>query len=157
MYRVSAGFYYTKVKWPNSYKFLRPFVLKGTYSIGQLCPNLPKTHKGQVAATNREKGQGVTWTRAGAAPCKNGLARTLLKLTFFWKEMVTSENLSGCQFQISWERRGQGKRKFDIIFFNFVSRYKKWVISLCYTWNKPKLTKSTYAIYINTIFYYQTQ
>ena len=24
-----------------------------------------------------------------------------LNLTFFWKEMVTSENLSGCQFQIS--------------------------------------------------------
>jgi hypothetical protein len=24
-----------------------------------------------------------------------------LKFNFFWKEMVTSENLSGCQFQIS--------------------------------------------------------
>jgi hypothetical protein len=35
------------------------------------------SHKGQGAATNREKGQGVTWTRAGAPPCKNGLARTL--------------------------------------------------------------------------------
>jgi hypothetical protein len=35
------------------------------------------THKGQGAATNREKGQGVTRTRAGAAPCKNRLARTL--------------------------------------------------------------------------------
>jgi hypothetical protein len=35
------------------------------------------SHKGQDAATNREKGQGVTRTRAGAAPCKNGLARTL--------------------------------------------------------------------------------
>ena len=34
-------------------------------------------HKGQSAATNREKGQGVTWTRAGAVPCKNGLVRTL--------------------------------------------------------------------------------
>ena len=34
--------------------------------------------KGQGAAANREKGQGVTRTRAGAAPCKNGLARTLL-------------------------------------------------------------------------------
>ena len=33
--------------------------------------------KGQGAATNREKVQGVTRTRAGAAPCKNGLARTL--------------------------------------------------------------------------------
>ena len=33
------------------------------------------SHKGQGAATNREKGQGVTRTRA--APCKNGLARTL--------------------------------------------------------------------------------
>ena len=43
--RVSAGFYYTKVKLPNSYKFLRPFVLKGTYSICQLCPNLPKTYR----------------------------------------------------------------------------------------------------------------
>ena len=29
------------------------------------------SHKGQGAATNREKGQGVTRTRAGAAPCKN--------------------------------------------------------------------------------------
>ena len=36
------------------------------------------SYKGQGAATNREKGQGVTWTRAGAAPCKNGLTRTLL-------------------------------------------------------------------------------
>jgi hypothetical protein len=44
-HRVAAGFYYTKVKWPNSYKFLRPFVLKGTYSIGQLCPNLSKTYR----------------------------------------------------------------------------------------------------------------
>jgi hypothetical protein len=33
--------------------------------------------KGQGAATNKEKGQGFTRTRAGAAPCKNGLARTL--------------------------------------------------------------------------------
>jgi hypothetical protein len=31
------------------------------------------SHKGQGAATNREKGQGITRTRAGAAPCKNGL------------------------------------------------------------------------------------
>ena len=36
------------------------------------------SYKGQGAATNREKGQGVTRTRVGAAPCKNGLARTLL-------------------------------------------------------------------------------
>jgi hypothetical protein len=35
------------------------------------------SHKGQGAATNREKEQGVTQTRADAAPCKNGLARTL--------------------------------------------------------------------------------
>ena len=35
------------------------------------------SQKGQGAATNTEKGQGVTRTRAGAAPCKNGLARTL--------------------------------------------------------------------------------
>jgi hypothetical protein len=33
------------------------------------------SHKGQGAATNREKGQGVTRTRAGAAPWKNGLVR----------------------------------------------------------------------------------
>jgi hypothetical protein len=39
------------------------------------------SHKGQGAATNREKGQGVTRTRAGAAPCKNGLARTLHSLS----------------------------------------------------------------------------
>ena len=43
--RISAGFYYTKVKWSNSYKFLRPFILKGTYSIGQLCTHLPKTYR----------------------------------------------------------------------------------------------------------------
>ena len=35
------------------------------------------SHKGQDTATIREKGQGITRTRAGAAPCKNGLARTL--------------------------------------------------------------------------------
>ena len=35
------------------------------------------SHKGQGAATNKEKGQGVTRTRAGTAPCKNGLATTL--------------------------------------------------------------------------------
>jgi hypothetical protein len=29
------------------------------------------SHKRQDAATNREKGQGITRTRAGAAPCKN--------------------------------------------------------------------------------------
>ena len=34
-------------------------------------------HKGQGAATNREKGQGVTLTRAGDAPYKNRLAKTL--------------------------------------------------------------------------------
>ena len=38
------------------------------------------SHKGQGTATNREKGQGVNRTRAGAEPCKNGLARTLLYL-----------------------------------------------------------------------------
>ena len=43
--RVSAVFYYTNVKWPNSYKFLRPFDLKGTYSIGQLCPNVSITYR----------------------------------------------------------------------------------------------------------------
>ena len=36
------------------------------------------SHKGQGAATNSEKGQGITRTRASAAPCKNGLARTLM-------------------------------------------------------------------------------
>ena len=40
------------------------------------------SHKGQGAATNTEKGQGVTRTRAGAAPCKNGLARTLATNTW---------------------------------------------------------------------------
>ena len=35
------------------------------------------SHKGQGAATNRVKGQGVTRTRAGAAPCKSGLTRKL--------------------------------------------------------------------------------
>jgi hypothetical protein len=40
--------------------------------------NIHVSHKGQGAATDREKGQGVTRTRAGTAPCKNGLARTLL-------------------------------------------------------------------------------
>ena len=28
-----------------THKFLRPFFLKGTYSIGQLCPHLPKTYR----------------------------------------------------------------------------------------------------------------
>jgi hypothetical protein len=37
------------------------------------------SYQGQGAATKREKGEGVTRTRAGAAPCKNGLARTLFK------------------------------------------------------------------------------
>ena len=37
------------------------------------------SYKGQGAATNREKGEGVTRTRAGTAPCKNRLARTLFK------------------------------------------------------------------------------
>ena len=41
------------------------------------------SHKGQSAATNREKGQGVTRTRAGAAPNKNGLARTLQYVAIF--------------------------------------------------------------------------
>ena len=41
------------------------------------------SHKGQSAATNREKGQGVTRTRAGAAPYKNGLARTLQYVAIF--------------------------------------------------------------------------
>jgi hypothetical protein len=36
------------------------------------------SHKGQGAATNREKGQGVTRTRAALRLVKNGLARTLL-------------------------------------------------------------------------------
>jgi hypothetical protein len=35
------------------------------------------SQKGQGAATNREKGKGVTRTRAGAVPCKSGLARTV--------------------------------------------------------------------------------
>ena len=35
------------------------------------------SHKVQGTATNREKGQGITRTRVGASPCKNGLARTL--------------------------------------------------------------------------------
>jgi hypothetical protein len=43
------------------------------------------SHKGQGAATHREKGQGVTRTRAGAAPCNNGLARTLLKVQVLGK------------------------------------------------------------------------
>ena len=41
------------------------------------------SHKGQGAATDREKGQGVTRTRVGAAPCKNGLARTLILHTLY--------------------------------------------------------------------------
>jgi hypothetical protein len=40
------------------------------------------SHKGQDTATNREKGQGITRTRAGAAPCENGLARTQLALSY---------------------------------------------------------------------------
>jgi hypothetical protein len=33
--------------------------------------NIHVSYKEQGAATNREKGQGVTRTKAGAAPCKN--------------------------------------------------------------------------------------
>jgi hypothetical protein len=40
--------------------------------------NIHVSHKGQGAATNREKRQGVSRTRAGAAPCKDELSRTLL-------------------------------------------------------------------------------
>jgi hypothetical protein len=39
---------------------------------------------------------------------------------------------------------------FDFVNFGLAGcfiLFKKWVISLCYTWNKPKLTKSKYAIY----------
>jgi len=35
---------------------------------------------------------------------KCGLSQTIDEITYskyFWKEMVTSENLSGCEFQIS--------------------------------------------------------
>jgi hypothetical protein len=39
------------------------------------------SHKGQGTATNRERGQGVTRTRAGAAPSNNRLARTLFPCT----------------------------------------------------------------------------
>ena len=46
------------------------------------------SHKGQGAVTNREKGQGVTQTRMGAAPCKNGLARTLHGVVFELKKMA---------------------------------------------------------------------
>jgi hypothetical protein len=53
-----------------------------TFNNNELVTGIEKdihvSHKGQGAATNREKGQGVTRTRAGAAPCKSGLARTLL-------------------------------------------------------------------------------
>jgi cytochrome bd-type quinol oxidase subunit 1 len=44
------------------------------------------SHKGQGVATNREKGQGVTRTRVGATPNKNGLARTLpiLQFSLLW-------------------------------------------------------------------------
>jgi hypothetical protein len=50
------------------------------------------SHKGQGAATNREKGQGVTRTRAGAAPCKNGLART--QVTFLSVDHVSNNSVS---------------------------------------------------------------
>jgi hypothetical protein len=43
--------------------------------------------KGQGAATNREKGQGVTRTRAGTAPCRNRIARTLHQ---FWVKKIFS-------------------------------------------------------------------
>ena len=48
------------------------------------------SHKEQGAATNREKGQGVTRTRAGAAPCKNGLARTLTLM--HWMSVKLPDN-----------------------------------------------------------------
>jgi hypothetical protein len=43
------------------------------------------SHKGQGAATNREKGQGITRTRAGAAPCKNGIARKIYMFFLMYK------------------------------------------------------------------------
>ena len=49
------------------------------------------SHKGKGAATNREKGQGVTRTRAGAAPCKNGLERTLYYIPYL--KLPNSSNL----------------------------------------------------------------
>ena len=49
------------------------------------------SNKGQGAATNREKGQGITWTRVGAAPCKNGLARTLL-LTYLLTKIPSRDD-----------------------------------------------------------------
>jgi hypothetical protein len=35
----------------------------------------------------------------------------------------------GKTFERKCKESGQGKQKFDIVFFNFVSWYKKWVIS----------------------------
>ena len=46
------------------------------------------SQKGQGTATNREKGQGVTRTRAGAAPCKNRLARTLITETMLFNVIL---------------------------------------------------------------------
>jgi hypothetical protein len=50
------------------------------------------SHKGQGAATNREKGQGVTRTREGTAPCKNGLARTLTSVCTSIFELTCSRH-----------------------------------------------------------------
>jgi hypothetical protein len=54
------------------------------------------SQKGQGAATNREKGQGVTRTRAGAAPCKNGLARTLKTDLIFSQPSPTPPLIQCC-------------------------------------------------------------
>jgi hypothetical protein len=81
------------------------------------------SHKGQGAATNREKGQGVTRTRAGDVPCKNGLARTLICLYTItgraWLSMALNEGLME-----SYLRCFEGNLKL-------VKKYSLLVLDLC--------------------------
>ena len=57
--------------------------------------NIHASHKGQGTATNREKRQGVTRTRAGAAPCKNSLTCRTQCLTgiFFYLQLCAPNYL----------------------------------------------------------------
>ena len=79
------------------------------------------SHKGQGAATNREKVQGVTLTRAGAAPCKNGLVRTLYT------------DIKGCILNNGWVSapfRVFSRDKTGVFGFSFNLRSKAEIMAI---------------------------
>ena len=92
------------------------------------------SHKGQGAATNREKGQGVTRTRAGAAPCKNGLARTLYMyvvhatvhiLIFFWR--ITRPNGTIFGYDTHWMALFQNYICWPCLTFQMITTASDWL------------------------------